>query len=233
MNNRLKLFAFFILCFGFQLGKSYAQVPDSIRTPRDISRDQFDMQDSTNVPKRKDKKSKDPEPPVPDIFKDSTRLAIEALTRKAATRSAILPGWGQLFNGGWGYVKAPLVWVGFGGLGYSFWFAQTNYRETLTEVQYRLANQDNWENPDFQNIPTSFMIESKDFYRRNRDLTILLSVGWYAINIIDAYIDAKFVRYDIDSDLGFNIRPTLLTAPNAMAFRAAPVLGLKATIHIR
>lgn len=233
MNKKKGLSFIFFFLIG-ALGAAFAQLPDSVRTPRDISRDQFNMADSVNVlDEEAGRPSKEKTPDLPDVYKDSTRLALEALTRTAATRSAIIPGWGQLFNGGWGYVKAPLVWVGFGGLGYSFVFAQTNYRETLTEVQYRLENQDNPSNEKFANAPTSWIIDAKDFYRRNRDLTILLTLGWYAINIIDAYIDAKFVRYDISNDLAFNIQPTLLMAPNALAVRTAPVFGLKAsfTIH--
>lgn len=167
------------------------------------------------------------------VYKDSTRLMLESLPKKASIRSAILPGWGQLFNKGWGYVKAPIIWGGIGGLIASYSFAQKNYQETLTEVQDRLKNQDLRTNPKYQGVPTDWLIDAKDFYRRNRDLTILLSVGWHALNIIDAYVDAKFKRYDISNDLTFRINPTLLQDYDAVAYRPNIVLGVKATIQIK
>lgn len=128
------------------------------------------------------------------VYKDSTRLMLESLPKKAAIRSAILPGWGQINNKGWGYVKTPIIWIGFGGLIYSYSFAQKNYSETLKEVRYRLENQGLEHNQKYAGASTEWLISAKDFYRRNRDITILLSVGWYALNVIDAYVDAKFKR---------------------------------------
>lgn len=228
---------FFLIAFAtIGVCRVSAQVPDSVRTPKDISRDGYNMTDTTNLSKKERKKraKEKEEQQKPIIYKDSTRLALEALTKKAARRSAILPGWGQLFNGGWGYVKAPIVWAGFGGLGYSFVFAQNNYQETLKEVRFRLANQGLNENPKYpMTVPTDWLINAKDFYRRNRDLTILITVGWYALNVIDAYIDAKFKRYDMSDDLTFNIRPTLLQAPGAYTYSSMPVVGLKATFALK
>ncbi|GAA4799018.1 hypothetical protein GCM10023231_29710 [Olivibacter ginsenosidimutans] len=244
----IRLFLFFLLLAvsGFPL---LAQVPDSIRTPADqISKDSLNMTDTTNLPSKEQPKKKkglfkglfksdeaEADTTKPKIYKDSARLALENLTKQAARRSAVLPGWGQLFNGGWGYVKAPIVWAGFGGLGYSFVFANNNYQETLAEVRQRLENQDIPLNPKYETAPTDWLIGAKDFYRRNRDLTILLTVGWYALNIIDAYIDAKFKRYDISEDLTFQLKPTLLEPPRMGLFASGnmPVVGLKATFTIR
>lgn len=241
----LLLFCFFLWC----ALAVRAQVPDTVQTPADqISKDSLNMTDSTNLPSKEPRKKKkgffkglfksddaEADTTKPKIYKDSARLALEELTRQATRRSAILPGWGQLYNGGWGYVKAPIVWAGFGGLGYSFVFAQKNYSETLKEVRYRLANQGVNENPKYpMTVPTDWLIGAKDFYRRNRDLTVLLTVGWYALNVIDAYIDAKFKRYDISEDLSFHIKPTLLQPPRTgmFAYTHMPVVGLKATFSI-
>lgn len=231
---------FFLLLASF-VGTSiavFAQEPDSTRSPADVSKDRYNMTDTTQLSKKERKRlaKEKEEQQKPIVYKDSARLALEELTRKATRRSATLPGWGQLFNGGWGYVKAPIIWGGFGGLGYSFVFAQNNYQETLKEVRFRLANQGLTENPKYpENVTTDWLIGAKDFYRRNRDLTVLLTVGWYALNVIDAYIDSKFKRYDMSEDLSFNIRPTLLQMPpNGLAYRSSmPVIGLKATFAIK
>jgi len=232
-----RVFFLFFLLTGIQ--QLYAQTPDSVRTKTDeeaITQDSTERVDKRKLRKErkaKEKAKEDTTDTKPKIYKDSARLALEALTKKAATRSAILPGWGQLFNKGWGYVKAPIVWAGFGGLGYSYVFAQDNYHETLAEVQQRVQNQDIPLNPKYINANTEWLINAKDFYRRNRDLTLIISVGWYALNIIDAYIDAKFKRYDMSDDLSFRIRPTLIQVPNNLAYSQVPAVGLKATFSIK
>ena len=231
------VFFFVFLLIGFQL--LHAQVPDSTLTK--MQNREAAAKDSVRQAKKQakaDKKAKkkakeDTTIVKPEIYKDSARLALEALPGRAARRSAILPGWGQLYNKGWGFVKAPIVWAGFGGLGYSFIFAQNNYHETLEEVQQRVQNQDIPLNPKYINVNTQSLINAKDFYRRNRDLTIILSVGWYALNIIDAYIDAKFKRYDMSDDLGFRIRPALIQSPGNLAYNSIPAVGLKATFSIK
>ena len=48
----------------------------------------------------------------------------------------------------------------------------------------------------------------KDFYRRNREISILCFVGTYILNIVDASVDAHLFDYDISDDISFHIYPT-------------------------
>jgi hypothetical protein len=38
---------------------------------------------------------------------------------------------------------------------------------------------------------------SKDYYRRYRDLSVIITVGVYFITMIDAYVDAQLFDFDI------------------------------------
>ncbi|MGZ3767579.1 MAG: DUF5683 domain-containing protein, partial [Mucilaginibacter sp.] len=53
-----------------------------------------------------------------------------------------------------------------------------------------------------------------DIYRRDRDLGILGFIGGWGIQMIDAYIDAKFIRsYTMDNNLSFKVSPGLIGQP--------------------
>ena len=46
-----------------------------------------------------------------------------------------------------------------------------------------------------------------DYWRQNRDMTILLLVGIYALNLVDANVDAHLSGFDISDDLALKIEP--------------------------
>ncbi len=165
-------------------------------------------QDSTR--RRPDSTVRKPVPLENDsegVFKDSARLALEAMPRKAVWRSAIVPGLGQIYNKRiW---KVPLVYGGYATAGVIFVYNNKYYKIFLEEAQYRQAN-NKPSNPDYATLSTDGIIRIKDAYRRDRDFAILLAVGWHAVQMIDAYIDAKFFRFDIGDELGFKVRPALI-----------------------
>lgn len=211
------------------------QVIDTLDRVERISKDTFNMQDTSNIPDGEGQSGTAQQKPVakePAVVKDSTRLALENLTRTAVRKSAILPGWGQVQNGRWW--KVPIVVGGFVGIGYSYNFARQNYRKFLAEAQYRTVNPapNEFLHPEFANYPSDWIIQAKDFYRRNRDLSILIGVGFYAIQLIDAYVDAKFFRYDITDDFSFKVRPSIETAPWAYASNKAS-FGLKLAVQFQ
>ena len=165
----------------------------------------------------------------PGVFKDSARLALERMPKVAVRRSAILPGWGQVTNGRWW--KVPLVYGGFIGLGLAVDFNQKLYRQFIRELQYRDANPTLKRDPELVDIRDQAGLRNyRDFYRRNRDLSVLAGVGLYAINIIDAYVDAKFFRFDISDKLGLKVQPSLMP-PVSYAYMS-PVPAIKIQIKL-
>ncbi len=139
-------------------------------------------------------------------YKDSVRLHHESMTRKATLRSAILPGWGQVTNNNLWWIKVSVIYGGFVSLGLTYQFYNKYYHEYLAEAQYRQINN---HTPDKIGGPTDGIIRIKDYARRNRDLALLGFAAGYAVNVIEAYVDAMFFRYDIDDDLGVRVIPKL------------------------
>ena len=146
------------------------------------------------------------------IPKTAERIRLEKMPPRAAFRSAVIPGWGQLTNKRWW--KIPLVYGGFVGIALIYDFNQTNYKIFLTEAQNRDFNRSNPKalrplNPAFVPYDNTGIITIKDGYRRNRDLTILGGAAFYVVTIIDAYVDAKFFRFDISDDLALQVKPSV------------------------
>lgn len=161
--------------------------------------------------------------------KDSARLAIEEMPRRAAMKSLILPGLGQIYNKRWW--KVPLVYGGFIGIGLVFEFNNRNYQVFLKEAQFRELNPQKTLNPLYSGYTNEGIIQIKDAYRRDRDLSVLGGLGFYAITIIDAYVDAKFFRFDISDELSMRIQPAVVQPPvHASAF--PPALGLKLKLSL-
>ena len=44
---------------------------------------------------------------------------------------------------------------------------------------------------------------AQTFYRKNKELSLLITIGIYALNIIDANVDAHLKQYNVSEDLSF------------------------------
>lgn len=148
------------------------------------------------------------------IKKDSARLEIERLSRVAWKRSLILPGWGQHTNKGLWWVKVPVIYGGFVGgyLVFDYW--QWYYTKFLDELAYRVENNGEVESrdPDLRGYRTiEGLVKQKDYARRNRDLTILVTAGWWGLNVVEAYVDSMLKnRWSIGSAITMKVSPTLM-----------------------
>ena len=141
--------------------------------------------------------------------------------RKAAMYSAMLPGLGQIYNRK--YWKLPIVYAGFGTLGYFIGFNNIRFRE------FKQAYKDF---PDYKlDYPYPLTLEQIDramiYYKRWRDLSILGTLGFYLFQIIDATVDAHLINWEVGDDLSFNLEPALIFPP---ASNRINTLGLRACL---
>jgi len=129
--------------------------------------------------------------------------------RKAALLSAAFPGMGQVYNNKiW---KVPIVYVGVGVIYYAYDFNATYYEEYKTAFT-RFTN---GEIQEYKGITSKEGLKrAKDYYRRYRDMNILIMAGWYLVQIIDATVDAYMFNFDVSEDLSLNIRPTPIQSKN-------------------
>lgn len=158
-----------------------------------------------------------------DMPLKTTAEAPKHSVRRAAIYSAVLPGLGQGYNRK--YWKIPVIYAGFGAIGY-FVVKNNNDYNDFREAYVYVANGDTYEidNPYVDKYNQSQLKEAMDYYRRNRDLSIIIGALWYTLNVLEAYVDAHFFDYDISEDLTMRVSPAAISTPLA-PLQASP--GIK------
>ena len=125
---------------------------------------------------------------------------------KAAFYSAILPGLGQAYNGS--YWKIPIA---YGGLATGIYFYLDNdkqYNRYRDAYKNRLAGRDDeFTIEGVQRITTDGLIRAQELYQKNKEISILVTVGVYILNIIDANVEAHLRQFNVDEDL--SVKPNL------------------------
>ena len=172
--------------------------------------------------RQREKQEREAKEEIQTVFKDSARLALEEMSVRPWKQSLMVPGWGQITNGGWWWLKVPVIYGGFVSAVLVFEFNNRYYHDILEDVQYRVEN--NHAIPPDANFPqfgdgqqiTDFLILQKDAYRRNRDLTILVTAGWWGLQAVEAYVTSMLKnRWEIGDDLAIKVSPTIMSQPTA------------------
>ncbi len=127
---------------------------------------------------------------------------------KATIMSALLPGLGQVYNKK--YWKVPVVYAGFGVLGY---FIITNASEYTKYRGAYIESANHDSTGKYQELIKKYTLENllsaREYYRRNLEVTVLLSAVWYILNILDATVDAHLFTYNISNDLTLRVEPVI------------------------
>lgn len=151
-----------------------------------------------------------------DSIKIEKPIAVHS-PRRATIYSAVLPGLGQIYNRK--YWKLPIVYGGFVTLGYFINFNNelyVKYKQAYSDIIDTDPNTNSFKelnvNPIFFEADkisqlTERLRIAKDGSRRNRDLVVIGTAVFYALNIIDASVDAHFFNFDISDDLTINWVP--------------------------
>jgi hypothetical protein len=126
--------------------------------------------------------------------------------RKALILSAVLPGAGQFYNKR--YWKIPLIYIGAGVFGYLIqdnygkyvifrdaFIAKQKYNQFILNRYYPELSEDNNRVNDLE-----FMRRNRNQFRRYFELNIILSAALYALNIVDANVDAHLRGFRLGND---------------------------------
>ena len=63
--------------------------------------------------------------------------------------------------------------------------------------------------PGSPDISDSSLQKAQELAQDNRDLALVVTIGIYALNIIDANVDAHLKQFNVSQDLSFRWSPTL------------------------
>lgn len=156
---------------------------------------------------------------------DSVRAKEHSPTR-ATLFSACLPGLGQVYNGK--YWKVPIVYAGFGLMTY---FIVTNANEYISYKCAYIESSYGNTNGSYADLVRRYsgqeLLSAREYYRRNLEISILLTAVWYALNILDATVDAHLHTFNISDNLSLRLGPALMPVSTG----PEPAAGLKFSLR--
>lgn len=150
--------------------------------------------------------------------------------RNAAIRSAIIPGWGQIYNKK--YWKLPIVYGALGFTGYIFFYNLQTYRELKFAYAGRVeatrgdsAKYDLIQNPFYKTVDINALQSYRNEYRKNIDYSGLVFIILWGLQVVDAAVDAHLKAFDVSPDLSFKVKfgHSAIAGTNGVSF----VLALK------
>lgn len=151
---------------------------------------------------------------------------IDSATRKitpkmAATRSAIIPGWGQIsvrkdMNASFfrKYWKIPVIYGAIGTTAGVFFYNLKNYQNLRYAYKVLVAK----DTPSFSNVVPELrpfidrndqasLKYNRDEFRKNVDYSVLFFLVFWGLNVVDASVDAHLKTFDVSPDLSLKIVP--------------------------
>jgi len=160
--------------------------------------------------------TKDSVPVIKNTVASANRYdsAIKAHSpKKAAIRSAIVPGLGQIYNKK--YWKLPIIYGALGTCTGIFFYNLGNYKDTrfAYRVKYNMRV-NGTDSALFSQIKSKLKPldeESLRYYRnqfrRDIDYSVLFFILLWGLNVVDATVDAHLKSFDVSPDLSLQFKP--------------------------
>ncbi|MCU0386499.1 MAG: DUF5683 domain-containing protein [Flavihumibacter sp.] len=149
-----------------------------------------------------------------DTAKTAKKVKAPHDPRKATIRSAIIPGWGQIYNRK--YWKVPLVYAALGITGYVFFDNIKTYREVRFAYQVTVGRDTaSWDKVApylrvfVENNAASSLDNYRREFRRNIDYSVLVFLLFWGLNVVDATVDAHLKEFDVSPELSMKLKPLL------------------------
>lgn len=147
---------------------------------------------------------------------------------RAAFYSAVVPGLGQAYNKK--YWKIPLIYAGMAAGVYFYIQSDNDYDRFRNAFKRRLAG---FTDDEFFGdgaepvISNDRLIDAQRSAQRNKDVSIVVTIAFYLVNIIDANVDAHLRQYNVSDDL--SIQPNIQMDP----IQTQPNYGLSLTFRLK
>ena len=127
---------------------------------------------------------------------------------KATIRSAIIPGWGQVYNKK--YWKVPLVWGALGTTAAIYFYNVETYRalkQTYIYMTDSIPDASQPIDPRFSNISPNGVRSLRNSFRQNVDYSVVFFILFWGLNVVDATVDAHLKSFDVNDNLSLDIKP--------------------------
>ena len=162
--------------------------------------------------------------------------------KKATFRSAVLPGWGQIYNRE--YWKLPIV---YGALAIpATLYVYNNKYYTWTKFAYQAVYNAQYLKDSTMYFQVNKKVKSKltgnplglptyqsarNSYKRNKDYSLLWFILVWGLNVADATVFGHLKDFDVSDDLTMHINPAF--TPSTKALGLSVVFNLKNPSHKR
>lgn len=137
---------------------------------------------------------------------DSTKVAKHSPT--TAMLLSIVPGGGQIYNKK--YWKLPIVYGCLAASSYFIYSSATKMADYRNEFINRRDGNVELLVEEYAQYNDENIIELKNKYRRNMEISIGVTAIFYVLNIIDAMVDAHLYYFDISDDLSLRWSPSVM-----------------------
>jgi hypothetical protein len=150
---------------------------------------------------------------------------------KKATYWSLLPGAGQIYNKK--YWKLPIVYTGFGVIGYFAFSNRSEYLKFHDAYICSVTLGEACDNELADKYSTDDLKSIRDYYRRNMELSFILGAAWYVLQMLDAVVDAHLYYWDVSEDISLKVEPVInpVVVPQAALPANDPLMnGVKITV---
>ena len=141
---------------------------------------------------------------------------------KAAFYSAVVPGLGQVYNNK--YWKIPIIYAGMAAGVYFYKQQDDEYNRFRDAYKRRLAG---YNDDEFQGISEERLINAQKSAQKNKSISIIVTVAFYLLNVVDANVDAHLRQYEVSEDL--SLQPNF----DYNQFNAQPQYGMSLTYRFK
>lgn len=159
------------------------------------------------------------------VEKDNNLYTIKQHSaKKALWKSAIIPGWGQIYN-----KQTWKLGVIYGAAAVVTYLGVNNYNNAQKfKTEYINRNNGNTVDllPDYANYPDENIYNLYQVYEKNFQLSIIAGVAIYALNLIDAYCYGHLFDFQINDDLTLRFTPAIEYTNVGMGFTSGMKLQI-------
>ena len=127
--------------------------------------------------------------------------------RIATRRSAMIPGWGQIYNKK--YWKLPLVYGALGITAGVFFYNVKTYKLLRQAYIYKIdkdSANDALIDPRFQAFSAGAIRENRNLFRQNVDYSVLFFIVFWGLNVVDATVDGHLKQFDVNDNLSLEFK---------------------------
>lgn len=124
---------------------------------------------------------------------------------RAAFYSAILPGLGQAYNKK--YWKIPIIYAALGVSTYAIWYNNDKYNTARDAYKLEQSGKTH----EFEDLSNETLERLQTGYKEDRDLAVIITIGIYALQIVEASVDAHLQQIKALDKVSF--KPTFAIDP--------------------